>query len=686
MLNRQLIDPESIVVIGASNDITKPGGKILKNIREGSFKGELYVVNPKEKEVQGLTCYNSLQELPDTDLAVIAIAARFVPETIEFLTQSRKTKAFIVISAGFSEESEEGKVLEQRLVDAVNTVDGALLGPNCTGILTPNHQSIFTLPIPRLSPKGCTLVSGSGATACFIMELGIPIGLTFAGVYSVGNSAQIGVEEVVQYLDKTFDPDTSSPVLLLYLENIRKPALLMEHASSLITKGCRIAAIKAGASEAGSRAASSHTGALASSDMAVDALFNKTGIIRCYGREELITVAGIFMHPVLKGKNMAIISHAGGPAVMLTDTLEKNGIRIPQIHGPIADELKSKLYPGSSVANPVDFLATGTAEQLGQIIDTIDQQMDFIDGMVVIFGTPGLTRIFDAYDVLDKKMKTSSKPVYPILPSLTTAAEEIRDFLNRGRIYFPDEVIFGEALANVYSTPAYEPATGNIPEMHIPSIRHVVEKADSGYLEQSLVEKLLDAAGIHRIREHMVTDESEAVEVSRQIGFPVVMKVIGPLHKSDLGGVRLNIQEEAAVISHFRDLASIPGSTGVLIQPMVQGMELFVGAKEDPVFGHLVLCGFGGIFIEVIKDFQAGLAPLSQEAALWMIGRLKGYKLLQGVRGRPGADENVFAQVISRVSALVIAAPEIKEMDINPLMAYKQSIFAVDARIRVEKH
>ncbi|NCA80947.1 MAG: CoA-binding protein, partial [Sphingobacteriia bacterium] len=369
MVNKQLINPKSIVVIGASNDVSKPGGKILKNILDGNYQGKLMVVNPKETNIQGVKCQNSVNDLPEVDLAILAIAAKYCPETIEVLAKQKNTKAFIILSAGFSEENETGAALEAQIVKTINEVNGALIGPNCTGILTPKHHSIFTLPIPKLDPKGCDFISGSGATACFIMEAGIPKGLTFGNVFSVGNGAQIGVEEILEYFDETFDPETSSRVKLLYIENIDKPEKLLKHATSLVQKGCKIAAIKSGSSEAGSRAASSHTGALASPDVAVEALFRKAGIVRCYGRDDLINVASVFMHPEIKGKNIAIITHAGGPAVMLTDSLSNGGMNIPALEGEAANQLLSKLFAGSSVHNPIDFLATGTAEQLGIIID-----------------------------------------------------------------------------------------------------------------------------------------------------------------------------------------------------------------------------------------------------------------------------------------------------------------------------
>jgi acetate---CoA ligase (ADP-forming) len=453
MITPQLIDPKSIVVVGGSNDIQKPGGKVLKNLIDGNFAGELYVTNLKESEVQGIKSYSDPTDLPQVDLAIIAIAARFVPDTVRVLAMQKQTRAFIVLSAGFSEESEEGARLEKEMVDIINSVGGSLIGPNCVGILTPSHHSIFTYPIPRLEAQGCDFISGSGATACFIMEAGIPKGLTFANVFSVGNSAQMGVEEILKYMDETFDPEKSSRVKLLYIETINKPQMLLKHAASLIRKGCKIAAVKAGSSDAGSRAASSHTGALASSDVAVNALFRKAGIVRCYGREDLISVASVFMHPELKGKNIAVITHAGGPAVMLTDALSNGGLEVPHIDTPESRELLTHLFPGSSVANPIDFLATGTAEQLGIIIDYVETKFDHIDAMVVIFGTPGLFPVFNVYDVLDQKMKQCKKPIYPVLPSILTAKEEVDDFISKGRINFPDEVSLGNALARVYNTP-----------------------------------------------------------------------------------------------------------------------------------------------------------------------------------------------------------------------------------------
>ncbi|MCF8332061.1 MAG: acetate--CoA ligase family protein [Bacteroidales bacterium] len=685
MINHQLTNPKSIVVVGGSNDIHKPGGKVLKNIIEGNYQGKLYVMNPKMDEVQGVKSYKDATELPEVDLAIIAIAAKHTLAVVETLTEQKNTRAFIILSAGYSEESEAGAELEQKVVDAVNKVDGSLIGPNCVAVLTPHHHSVFTEPIPELDPEGVDFISGSGATAVFILESGIPKGLKFSSLYSVGNSAQMGVEEVLKHMDEHFDPQKDSKVKLLYVENIDKPQMLLKHASSLIRKGCKIAAVKAGASDAGSRAASSHTGALASSDAAVDALFRKAGIVRCYGREELINVASVFMHPELKGKNIAVITHAGGPAVMLTDALSSGGLNVPPIEGPKAEELKEQLFPGSSVANPIDFLATGTAEQLGTIIDYVDRDFDNIDGMVVIFGTPGLVPIFDAYRVLDEKMKTAKKPIFPVLPSTLMAKEETAEFLSKGHVNFPDEVNLGNALTRVFNTP--EPVAEDLPATAIDKekIRNIISQAGNGYLKPEFVQELLDAAAIKRAGEAVAYNKEEAVKKANELGYPIVMKVVGPVHKSDVGGVVLNVSGDQHVQQEFDRMMKIKDTTGILMQPMLKGTELFTGAKYEPGFGHMVLFGIGGIFIEVLKDVQNAIAPVSKQEVLNLIRNLKSYKLIEGVRGEEGVNEEKFAETIVNLSALLEAAPEIQELDLNPLLGTKDHVTAVDARIRIEK-
>ncbi len=686
MITKQLLAPKSIVVVGASNNIHKPGGAVLRNILSGGYEGEVRAVNPKEPEVQGVVSYASVGDIPETDLAILAIPAALCPDAVETLVAEKRVRAFIILSAGFGEETREGAVLEDRILATVNRYGAALIGPNCVGYMNNYHHSVFTQPIPQLHPQGADLISSSGATAVFILESSVAKGLRFNSVWSVGNAKQIGVEDVLQYMDEHFDAERDSRIKLLYIESIADPDRLLFHASSLIKKGCRIAAIKAGSSESGSRAASSHTGAIASSDSAVEALFRKAGIVRCFSREELTTVGCIFTLPELKGRNFAIVTHSGGPGVMLTDALSKGGLNVPHLEGKVAEELKGKLFPGSSVGNPIDILATGTPEHLRLCLEYCEERFENIDAVMAIFGTPGLVQMYEMYDVLHEKMQTYSKPIYPILPSIHTAGAEVSEFLAKGHVNFADEVTLGTALARIINTPRPAPAEIELFGVDVPRIRRIIDSIPAdGYITPHLVHDLLRSAGIPVVEEFVSADKDELLAAAARMGFPVVAKVVGPVHKSDVGGVVLNIKGEQHLAFEFDRMMQIPDATAVMIQPMVKGTELFIGAKYEEKFGHVVLCGLGGIFVEVLKDVSSGLAPLSYPEAYSMIRALRAYKIIKGTRGQKGVNEDKFAEIIVRLSTLLRFATEIKEMDINPLLATEKQVIAVDARIRVER-
>lgn len=685
MIAQELLQPTSIAVIGASNDLKKPGGNMLRNIISGNYKGKLYAVNPNEDKIQGIQSFASVSLLPQVDLAILAIPAKHCVNAVEILTKTKNTKGFIIISAGFGETEQQGKEWESQIAKMVNEVNGTLIGPNCIGVITEHYKGVFTAPIPPFNSKGCDLISSSGATAVFIMEAGMPLGISFANVFSVGNEAQTTVEAILEHMDMHFNPKTDPLIKLLYLESISDPKRFLKHTRSLINKGAKIAAIKAGSTDAGSRAATSHTGAIANSDMMVRALFNKAGIVYCNSREQLLSVASIFNYKKLQGKNIAIITHAGGSAVMLADALSKGGLKIPEIKGADAEKLKSFLYPGSSVSNPIDFLATGTAEQLGIIIDYCEHKFDNIDAMIVVFGSAGLFNVQNVYNVLSVKLEICKKPIFPVLPSLINAEKEIQNFLKKGHIHFPDEVVLGKSLSQVFNTP--EPASENfeMPDIDTVSIRKCIDRATDGYLSAEETQLLLDAAGIPRVPEIISSNKVDFLKAIETADFPLVMKTVGVLHKSDASGVVLNVinQEEAAII--FEQLMAIPAATAVMAQPQLSGIELFVGVVKEVGFGHVILCGLGGIFIEVLKDVSSGLHPLSKDEIKKMIQSLRGYPILKGIRGKEGTDEELFIDSVQRLSALVQAAPEIAEMDINPLIGTPKNIYSVDCRIRIEK-
>ena len=686
MINRQLLHPESIVVIGGSNNMHKPGGAIVRNLVQGGYKGTLRVVNPREDEIQGIKAFHDAKELPPTEMAILVVAAKYCPDYVKYLAAEKEVKAFIIISAGFGEETQEGAERERQILDYCNQYGCALIGPNCIGMMNDWYHGVFTKPIPQLRPEGVDFISGSGATAVFILESAVIKGLTFNSVWSIGNGKQIGIEDVLQYMDEHFNPEQDSKIKLLYIENIADPDKLLYHAGSLIRKGCHIAAIKAGSSESGSRAANSHTGAMASSESAVEALFRKAGIVRCYSREELTTVGCIFTLPSLTGKNFAIVTHAGGPGVMLTDALSKGGLHVPRIDGPMAEELKSKLFQGASVANPIDILATGTAEQLGIAIDYCEEKFDGIDAIFVIFGTPGLVRPYEAYNILDSKIRKGKKPIFPILPSVHTAGPEVAEFLQKGHVNFSDEVTLANSLARVMSTPQPAPPEVNLFGVDVPRIRDIVTGIkESGYISPNLVREIFSCAGIPMVQELVSDQKEELTSFAEKIGYPVVAKVVGPIHKSDVGGVALNIRSKEHLALEFDRMMRIRDAKAVMVQKMLQGTELFIGAKYESRFGHVVLCGLGGIFVEVLKDVSSGLAPLSMSEAESMIHSLKAYKILRGTRGQKGINERKYQEIIVKLSTLLRFATEIKELDINPLLADENEVTAVDARIWIEK-
>jgi acetyltransferase len=367
--------------------------------------------------------------------------------------------------------------------------------------------------------------------------------------------------------------------------------------------------------------------------------------------------------------------------------LSEGGLQTPPLGGDAAGSLLAKLHHGSSVANPIDYLATGTARQLGHILDACEHDFADVDATAVIYGNAGLADVQSTYDTLLQKMLAAKKAIYAILPSIHSAVAELPGFVAHNRIVFPDEALFGHTLVKVMSQlPAADEAHGEfaLPAAGQAAIRETVAAAGEGYLAPDRVQALLDAAGIARAGERVAVTAAAAVQAAAELGYPVVMKVVGPVHKSDVGGVALNVTGSGRVREEFERMMKINGVTAILLQPQLDGTQLFVGAKREPKFGHLVMCGLGGIFVEVLNDVSAALAPCSAPEALRMIRRLRGYKIIQGVRGREPVSEMAFAETIVRVSQLCSAAPEIAELDLNPLLASAGKVVAVDARFKIQ--
>ena len=685
MLHPKLINPASIVVVGGSDHLDHLGGSVLKNLVDQKFKGELFVVNPKKDMVQGLTSYRNIEDIPEVDLAIIAIAAHEIPAVIRTLIKKKNTKGFIIYSSGFAELNEDGKKLEQEICSMIDEAGGSLLGPNNIGMLNENYAGVFTRPIPKLNPKGVDFISGSGATAVFTIEAAQQIGLTFSGLYTVGNSSQIGIEEVLEYLDLSYREGKSSQVKMLYIEGLKNPVKFLKHCRSLKHKGCEIIALKAGNSAEGTKAASSHTGAMASSDLFIQALFNKAGIIRCYSRYELINTAGIAQLTRSRMNNFAIITHAGGPGVVLTDALCNNGLKVPGLLPKHQKHLLDILYSGASAKNPVDILATGTAEQLDQVMAYCDKSINEVEAMIVIFGSPGLGSVKEAYQVISDQSKKCRKPVFAILPSVINVKEDIKSFIEQGNLSFYDEHLFGECLSKVMRSTSQPLKENVVYPINETEIRKLINASENGFLDPLQCFALLEASGIKTVDQVFISTESELLKYAQNINYPVVQKVAGLLHKSDQKGVILNVTSTEELISNYKKLRRIQGAKGVIIQEMIEGQEIFAGTKKEPGFPPLILCGAGGIYVEILKDITCALAPITAEESIKMIESLAVFRILKGVRGERGIDIKAFGDVIVKLSQLVLIAPEIAEIDVNPLKASEHGIVAVDARILIQK-
>ena len=680
---RTLLEPESIAVIGASGDTTKPGGLLVRNILLRGYSGELLLVNPKSDAVQGVRTYKSVEDLPVApELTFIAIPARLVRQSLQDLAK-KGTKAVVVLSNGFGEASEEGRQEERRLVEIADAHGILLIGPNCSGIVSHAHAGKFS-GLPPVSRKGgVDFLSGSGATVDFVYENATARGLPFNSLLNVGNSAQTGVTDLLKLYDEARGPDDSL-IKLLYVEVLTRPREFLAHARSLSRKGFLLTGIKSGATEAGSRAAASHTGAMATSDTAVQALFDKAGIIRVQSRMELIDVATalINMGNRLDGRRVAVVSDAGGPGVMLSDELNRQGFVVPPFTERTRTRIAEVLPPGAGVGNPVDCLPTRNAESISAVLNIIaEEEKENVDYILLIDGESGLSDTWAILEAIMKAQDTLGIPVLQCFLSPTSAMEPLAKLRGAGRCYFDDEVSMARALGRVVNRPRVTSPVDEIPGYDRVRLASLFETL-TGALEPDDAKDVLQAAGIRMpaLAELTQSTDMEALDIP----FPWAMKVVGPLHKSDVGGVKLGIEniEQASVA--WDELMRIEGAYACLVQQMVQGTEVLVGANREEGYGHLVAFGLGGIYTEALKDINFCLTPLSHEEAEKMVRSIRAFPLLKGVRGQPGMDIEMLADWLLRVGLLVTDFPQIREMDLNPVKGFGSDLYAVDARIIVD--
>ena len=686
---RPFFEPGVVAVVGASRERGKLGSEILNNLVTAGFTGAIVPVHPTALEIGGLTAYPRVTDIPGAvDLAMIVVPADKVLSAVDDCI-SKNVRAICVISAGFSECDAEGRAREALLLEKVRRAGCRLIGPNCMGLLNtdPAVQLNATFS-PVYPPRGGVAMSTqSGALGLAILDYARRLGIGISSFVSVGNKADVSSNDLIQYWAE--DPNTS--VILLYLESFGNPKKFSEIARR-VARTKPIVAVKSGRSAAGSRAAASHTGALASNDVVVDALFRQAGVIRTEKLEELFDVAALLSHqPVPKGPRVAILTNAGGPGILAADASEASGLQLPALSEMTKLELRSFLPAAASVNNPVDMLASAPAEHYRRALSTILRD-ESVDSVIAIFIPPLVTDPTEvAAAIASGAEGTPGKPVLGVFMRSGDAPAALSPVPSYA---FPESAAV--ALARVTSYGQWR-AKRVIPapvldRFDATAIRRTVDAIlhkGGGWALPDEALALLTAAGIDSAASHVAKDVEAAARAAADLGFPVALKALGPtlLHKTERKAVSLNLRDATAVRAAHADFASRFGDemTAVLVQRMVPaGVEMIVGALQDPLFGPLIACGTGGVLVDVLADTAFRLHPLSGSDAIEMVDELRGSRLLRGYRGSAPADEKALRDVLLRVSELVRVAPEIQELDLNPVIVLDSGARVADARVFIQ--
>jgi acetyl coenzyme A synthetase (ADP forming)-like protein len=685
---KRLFEPDVVAVIGANAERGKIGAEIFHNLRS-RFRGTVVPVNPKHGEILGARCYPRLADVPGpVDLAIIAIPAALVEGAVEDCV-AKRVSGIIVITAGFSETGEEGRRRESALVDKVRAAGIRLVGPNCMGLVNTDPEFRLNATFaPVYPPEGrVALSSQSGALGLALLDFADKLNLGISTFISVGNKADVSANDLIQY----WAEDSRTDVILLYLESFGNPIRFSQIARR-VARRKPIVAVKSGRSRAGSRAASSHTGALAESDQVVDALFRQAGVIRTGTLEELFDVAMLLAHqPIPKGRRVGILTNAGGPGILAADACEARGLELPPLSPKTAAQLRAFLPAAASVGNPVDMLAAAEPEHYRRA-EQILLADEGLDSVLVIFIPPIAANSEAVAAAIVEGSAGSRKPVLATFMSARGAPPVLAPI----PCYpFPESAAIALARAAAYGEwrgqpPGEVPA---LPGLAVDSARALIAGAlerGGGWLSPAEVEELLAAFGIPVAPARLARTDAEAAASARALGFPVALKAVGPaiLHKTEVGGVRLGLADEAAVVDACRELKEHLGAglTEFLIQTMVPGgVEVIAGVTHDPTFGPLVLYGSGGTLVELLADVAFRLHPLTEVDVAAMLDEVRGTALLRGYRGAPPKDEAALKDLLLRLSALVEACPEIREMDLNPVKVLERGVRVVDARVRVER-
>jgi len=703
---RPLFRPGSVAVVGASRDPTSIGYKLLETLIMNRFQGPVYPVNPRAPVVGSIRAYPSVRELPEpVDLAVIAVPRDAVLPVVDDCAE-RGVKALVVITAGFAEVGAGGRELQQRLVEKVRGYGMRMVGPNCLGLLNTDPKVQLNASFsPVFPPPGrIAMSSQSGALGLAILALARGLQLGLSTFVSVGNKADVSGNDLLQY----WEEDGQTDVILLYLESFGNPRRFSRIARR-VSRRKPIIAVKSGRTGAGRRAAGSHTAALAANDVAVEALFRQTGVIRADTLAEMFDFAATLgSQPLPRGRRVAIVTNAGGPGILCADTCEAGGLAVPELSEATKARLSKFLPPQAGLSNPVDMIASAGPDHYRQSLETL-LAADEIDSLIVIYIPVDVSQrpaVLDAICAAVEAGRRTGGTGKPVLASLM-AEEGFGLPLQLAQERIPTYP-FPEAAARVLSKVADYAAWRTQPQgMFLefddidPQIardlcRQALEKRGSGWLATDEARRLLTAMGLPVASGGVAQTADEAVELARQVGFPVAVKLASYLvvHKTEMGGIVLDLRDETAVRQAFETIRNrlaaqdaLQAMEGVLVQPMVtDGVEVMVGVTTDPSFGPLIAFGLGGVHVEILGDVRFRVTPLTDRDASEMVHEIRGFRLLEGYRGHPPADVAALEEVLLRISLLVEEVPEITELDLNPIFALPpgRGCQIVDARIRVE--
>jgi acetate---CoA ligase (ADP-forming) len=691
-----ILRPGSIAVVGASRQPGTIGHQVVSNLVRHGYTGVVYPVNPRASSIHSIPAYASVGDIPGAvDLAVVVVPKEYVLEVVD-QCGAKGVKGLVVISAGFREVGGAGAERERELVDRVRRHGMRLVGPNCMGVMsTAPELSMNATFAPSMPPAGpVSLMSQSGAMGVTILDYAAEYGIGINDFVSVGNKPDVSGNDLVQY----WAADERTRVILMYLENFGNPRTFTRLARK-ITKRKPIIVVKAGRTGAGARAASSHTGALAGLDVATDALLAQCGVIRVDTVEELFDMAmafGTLVPPA--GNRVAIVTNAGGPGIITADACEGRGLEVVPLSEATQASLREVLAAEASVRNPVDMIASATPESYRLVLDRVLSDEN-VDAAIAAFVPPlGIKQEEVAQAIVEAK-RNHQKPVLAVLmgrEGLPAGRAQLKEAGVPGYI-FPESA--AKALAAMYRYRQWlNRPEGSFRQFDADrdAVQGVVADARArgvDHLAGTEALAVFRAYGIPVLESRIATSAKEAATAAEELGLPVVMKVESPdvVHKTDVGGVVLNVGSAAEVETEFEAMVArvrsrLPEARidGILIQPFIAGgRETIIGGTTDPTFGPLLMFGLGGIYVEVLQDVIFRVHPLSDVDAREMVRAIKGYKILEGFRGEPAADQEALVEVIQRVSQLMGENPEIEELDINPFLVRETGGVALDARVRV---